>query len=77
MPASEEYLFINQWLLREPDIELIVPYVREVKSKMSNQEVNKLRERFLYKKQHGHEDYKIWALVDIAAEVGFKGAKVL
>lgn len=71
-----EYEFINKWMQHEPNIDLIVPYVQEVKSKMSNREVNKLRERFLYKKKHGHEAYLKWYFIDAAKEMGFDAKEI-
>lgn len=54
-----EYQTIIQWLEKEPNIELVVPYIKEQieAATLTEQEVNVLRDRIIMIKTHGHAKY--------------------
>lgn len=73
---TKEYKLIREWLMKEPDVELIKPYANEVRGDMSPDEVADLRKKFAYKKGKGHTEYLVWAFLDAAKEVGFDAREV-
>ena len=67
MTRSKEYIFLLEWLEKEPNVDLIVPYIKEVlgqvipvkaiKTDLQKNEVNFLRERVRMIKEKGHQEY--------------------
>jgi hypothetical protein len=57
--SSEEYNFIREWLQKEPNHELVVPYIKEQKElgTLSTIEVDSLRDQVLIIMKYGHAVY--------------------
>lgn len=70
------YNLITEWLQREPDVDLIIPYIKEEieANSLSNLEIDALRTRVVFIKKYGHEKYLEAGPDDIACEI-FKGSK--
>ncbi len=57
MTRTEKYKFILEWLSKEPNVDLVIPYIKEKKFDLPAHEVNWLRKRVVKIKKEGHENY--------------------
>ena len=71
-----EYKLIVEWLHREPNVDLVIPYIQEQKAKnvFSPIQLDALRSRVMFIKKYGHAEYQIATPGDIAREM-FEGSK--
>jgi len=76
--TQETYKFYVKWLQEEPNVDLIVPAIKEdiAKKNLSPQETDILRTRVVTIKKYGHEKYLELTPQKIALEI-FGGAKLL
>lgn len=83
---SNEYLFLLEWLFKEPNVDLIVPHIKQVLGQLQpaistdlrREEINWLRKRVVMIKEKGHKEYScnlVQATLD--AEEVFEGVKVI
>lgn len=76
--TQETYKFYVKWLQEEPNVDLIVPAIKEdiAKKNLSPQETDILRTRVVTIKKYGHKKYLELTPHEIALQV-FDGAKLL
>lgn len=73
-----EYQTIIKWLHKEPDVDLVIPYIQEQKAAntLTPIELDSLRTRVMFIKKYGHHEYQIASPGDIAREM-FEGSKII
>ena len=76
--SKETYKFYVKWLQEEPNVDLVVPAIKEdiAKKNLTPQETDILRTRVVTIKKYGHEKYLKLTLEEVALEV-FDEAKIL
>jgi len=76
--SKETYKFYVKWLQEEPNVDLVVPAIKEdiAKKNLTPQETDILRTRVVTIKKYGHEKYLKFSPEEIALEV-FDQAKIL
>ena len=60
MPKDQnEFEFIKDWLTKEPNMELVIPYVKEkiASGELSEPQIDNLRKRVMMIEDIGHEAY--------------------
>lgn len=86
MTRSNEYVFLLEWLIKEPNVDLIVPHIKQVlgqiepviKTDLKRDEVSWLRKRVVMIKDVGHEKYcENMTQAVLAAEEVFEGVRTL
>lgn len=76
--SKETYKFYVKWLQEEPNVDLVVPAIKEdiTKKNLTPQETDILRTRVVTIKKYGHEKYLKLTLEEVALKV-FDEAKIL
>jgi len=76
--SKETYKFYVKWLQEEPNVDLVVPAIKEdiAKKNLTPQETDILRTRVVTIKKYGHEKYLKLTLEEVALKV-FDEAKIL
>ena len=76
--SKETYKFYVKWLQEEPNVDLVVPAIKEdiAKKNLTPQETDILRTRVVTIKKYGHEKYLKFTLEEVALKV-FDEAKIL